>query len=163
VVDGGVGVSMQAERAEDAGEVDDAAGGALADQREELLSEGDGSEEVGFKDAVEQVEGDVGGVVLGTGAGESATGNAGVVDEDIQAAVVRVKVIVGRLVVGGFGDVELKDIDVGACFFLPWVVVSPRGFGFSGLIFDSPVWLWILRDGGMVQKGKGRRSGPVFT
>ena len=45
------------------------------------------AEEVGLEDAVEEVEGDVGGAVLGAGAGEGAAGDAGVVDQDVEAAV----------------------------------------------------------------------------
>jgi hypothetical protein len=106
VIDGGLGVGLEGERAEDAGEVDDAAGGTLANEGEKDFSECNLGEEVGFEDLVEQVEGDIGGAVLGAGAGKAAGGDSGVVDEDVEKAVLGVEVVVGGFVAGGAGDVE---------------------------------------------------------
>jgi len=38
--------------------------------------------------------------VLGSGAGELATSDAGVVDEDVEAAILGVEVVVGCLMIG---------------------------------------------------------------
>ncbi len=59
-------------------------------------------------------EGNVGGGVFGAGAGKRAARNPGIVDEDIETAVFGVEVVVGGLVVGGFGDVELEHVGIDA-------------------------------------------------
>ena len=115
VVDRRAGFGVQGERAEDAGQIDDAAGRAALDERQQGLGERDDGEEVGFKDAAEQVEGHVGGVVLRSSAGEGAGGNASVVDEDVETAVAGVEVAVSGLAAGGVGDVELDHAGLYAC------------------------------------------------
>ena len=114
VVDGGVGVRVQGERGEDAGEVDDAACGALANEGQERVGEGYDGEEVGFEDGVEDILRDLAGRDGGTAAGETAFGEAGVVDEDVEASVAGVEVVVGGLVIGGLGDVKLEGGGVDA-------------------------------------------------
>jgi hypothetical protein len=46
--------------------------------------------------------------MLGTGAGKFACGEASVVDEDVEATVLRVEVVVGGLMIGRVGDVEFE-------------------------------------------------------
>jgi len=61
-----------------------AAGGIkLPDALDELESHL--REEVGFENLVEQIEGNLGGGVLGAGTGEGAAGDSGVVDQDVEA------------------------------------------------------------------------------
>src|ERR1700740_2486365 len=94
VVDRRLGIGLQRERAENTGKIYDAAGWALLDERQERLGKRYLREKVGLEDFFEQVQRDVACGVLGTCAREGASGDAGIVDEDVEAAILRVEVIV---------------------------------------------------------------------
>ena len=77
--------------------------------------------------------------------GKVPRGDAGVVDQDVEAAVLRVEVVVGGLVVGGAGDVELEyvGIDAGGAkfgngfFALLRVARADDDFCVGGLQFEG--------------------------
>ena len=46
---------------------------------------------------------------------EKSPGDAGVVDQNVEPAVVGIEVVVSALIVGLLGDVELKDLGINAC------------------------------------------------
>jgi len=73
----------------------------FANEGQERVGEGYDGEEVGFEDGVEDILRDLAGRDGGTAAGETAFGEAGVVDEDVEASVAGVEVVVGGLVIGG--------------------------------------------------------------
>ena len=86
--------------------------GLFFEQRKQRVGECDLREEVGLEDLVQQVGWNLDGGVLGAGAGEDARRDSGVVDQDVEAAVVRIEVVVGGLVVGWIRDVEVEEVGV---------------------------------------------------
>ncbi len=63
---------------------------------------------------MEQVDGHVARSVLGAGAWEGAAGDTCIVDQDVEPAVLRRKIVISGLVAGGAGDVELEHVGIDA-------------------------------------------------
>ena len=103
-------VRVKGEGAEGAGKIDDATRGAFTEKREQVVGEQENGEEIGVEDLLEFGLGGLGGAVLDEVA--LGGGKGGIVDEDIEAAVVLFYTGGSSGTVMGAGDVELDWEDI---------------------------------------------------
>lgn len=112
VVNTGVGVGVQGERAENAGQVHNAPCRAFFDEGKQLLGQCDRGEEICFEDTTKDFERDFASAVFRAYWREATRRHTCVVDEDVETAEVRFEVLVSVIDVGGVGDVEFEEVGV---------------------------------------------------
>lgn len=106
VVDGGAGIGVEGEGAKDGSEVHYAGGFGFCEQGQERLGKFDETEEIDVEGAAESFRGNGGGCVAGPVARFEL--NGGVVNEDVEAAELRLDMRGGGGDVGGICDVDCQ-------------------------------------------------------